>query len=524
MLKAILVDDEPSVLRAMAASVDWAGSGYVLSGTALNGMEALERVEADPPELVITDVKMPGMDGIALARAVRERWPDVELVIISGYDDFEYARAAMGCGVYEYLLKPTDALAMERALASARLRIEERKAYRESYRQMAGELAAAAPQLKARLLSEIAFGGTHWSGDVSERLRQYGCKVMSGPFYLCCLTFETGDVAEPEYLYWIDRNVDEATRDCFGALGDVEVFSTQSRRYILARMEVDDALERLNEHCASLLNDCRRRLQLRAYAAVSRCCMALDELPRAAADCSLALEYRGDGCVLFDEVSRVSGCTLSLHSEVDAIVLHLRMLDMEGAARMYRALCDRMGEGGALFSHYYSTALQLMLELYNLSSDAGVQGGLAPEMIARLGRCISPDSLRASVLDAIESVLRETEEAVRRKDSKVVADIREYVSANLGGDLSLPVIARHVHFSKNYICSLFKRETGENLVAYVTGRRVAAAKKLLKETQMKNYEVAAAVGYTDYFYFAQVFRKYTGTTMGDFHEAFGAKR
>jgi two-component system response regulator YesN len=524
MLKAFLVDDEPSVLRAMAASVDWCGSGFTLSGTAQNGREALGRIEADPPELVITDVKMPEMDGIALSRAVRERWPDAEVIIISGYDDFEYARAAMGCGVHEYLLKPTDACAMEQALSRARLRIEERKAYRQSYEQMAGELVAAAPQLRARLLSEIAFGGTRWSGAVEERLRQYGCRMLSGPWYLCCLAFEIGEVVEPEYLYWIDRNVDEAARGCFGEPGPAEIFSTQSRRYILAQADSDDALERLNECCANLLADCRGRLQLRAYAAISRCYETLGDLKQAAEDCQLALEYRGDDCVPFEEVSLVPDNPLSLHSELDAIVLHLRMLDFDGAAERFRALYDLMGARRALFSHYYSTALPILMELYNLSADAGVAGGSALEAISRLGHCVSPESLSACVIDAMKRVIRETGEAVHRKDSRAVADVKAYVLENLGGDLSLQAVARRVHFSKNYLCSLFKRETGENLVAYITGKRVAAAKKLLKETAMKNYEIAEAVGYTDYFYFAQVFRKHTGTTMSEFQEAFGAKR
>ena len=122
--RVLLADDEEEIRVGISRKIDWAGLGFQLVGEAENGQEALELAEQLRPDVVLTDIKMPFMDGLALSRIVREELPGIKIIIISGYDDFEYAREAISIGVDQYILKPVTRMSLRKVLQELKEKIE----------------------------------------------------------------------------------------------------------------------------------------------------------------------------------------------------------------------------------------------------------------------------------------------------------------------------------------------------------------------------------------------------------------
>src|SRR5690554_5964851 len=158
MIRVIVADDEYKVCQLICQLINWDELGMELVGTASNGIEALEMIEREKPDLVLTDIRMPGYDGIEVLKRVRENNPDIEFIIISGYSHFEYAQSAIEYGVSNYILKPIDAEVLNATLQKVRKRYMERRNQEEADLVLQEQQAANAARLRDMLLNDLESG------------------------------------------------------------------------------------------------------------------------------------------------------------------------------------------------------------------------------------------------------------------------------------------------------------------------------------------------------------------------------
>jgi two-component system, response regulator YesN len=197
--RVFLVEDEIVAREGMRNKVNWATAGFEFVGEAPDGEVALPLIENLQPDLLITDIKMPFMDGLQLSKIVRERMPWVKIVILSGHDEFNFAQAAVKLGVSEYLLKPITAAEIQQVLQRIAVQLDQEQAEREKLKQLQNQIQDNLTLQRERLLFQLVVGGVS-STEAIEQCQQLGLNIIA-PYYLVLLLKVKAGTAVPPLEY-----------------------------------------------------------------------------------------------------------------------------------------------------------------------------------------------------------------------------------------------------------------------------------------------------------------------------------
>lgn len=490
MLKAVLFDDEYIVLEALGALVDWRGLGIELAGTAGDGLSALATFREKRPDIVLTDIRMPGKDGLQLIEEILEEAPDTCCIVFSGFNEFEYVKRAIQLGVADYVEKPITEIGIERALRQALGRIGKREHLRELERKWSDsrqellekavwELAMHGGEAEAKWRdcfgpeADLVIGVTAMAAAETFGLPEhpaYRVVPVAGDFEKLAVVFH---LMELPHAYWDDVAGDLETAGIAVGVGGTY-------------REAGDAPRSLNE--------ARRALKS-------------------------ALFLRVKGVVRFGELGERFASPDALSEREEAIVLSMRsgnktllldqvelFLDYIRSAKMNPELAERE-----------------MLRLIYLSAEAAKEHGEPSVPASRdlsmphveireaAARGVLPDWFRAQIEAIAEQALKERE----RNKHAAVEQARLYIERNVTRDVSLQEAADHVGLNATYLSVLFKEVMGETYIKYLTRYRMEMAKTLLRKG-LKVCEVSEKVGYLTHRHFTEVFKKHTGRTPGQF--------
>ncbi|MDO5425198.1 MAG: response regulator transcription factor [Eubacteriales bacterium] len=521
MHTVLLVDDEPVILKSMRQVIPWEELGFQIIGTAADGEEALAFAQQRQPELVITDVMMPRMNGIELAKKLRNQFPGIEIVILSGYDEFDYAQSAMRAGVVEYLLKPTRKAELVAALQRIHGRISQKRAFQENMEKLKGEVQKQMQVMKNQFFCDLTYGAAGET-DLFAALREYRSPLQGRPYYLCCFDLDQDGpekaLPEKRALLWLQLNLILSAK-----MTEMEYFEYFERGLSLYHIfETEDGLEQV---LTEAIQELRGLTGVSVSVGISRQYRELGQLAAARRDCEIALEERcnlgENSCIPYEEVRLFEKDMQAFDQELrNAICVKIRALNQEAAETMVRELYEKMKSEKAIYQQFYSQTMRILLELYNLAGEDGtVQKGLE-KAFSRLSDYKTADALMELVIEWMRKVIQTADRKKGSRNQELVAQVTAYVEQNLGREITLQDAADAVHLSKNYLCSIFKKERGETFFQYLTTARMEKAKQLLKETDYKVYTIAEKTGYSDYAYFAQVFKKSVGVTAAEYREIY----
>ncbi len=472
MLKVILVDDERYVIDSLRATVDWRRHGFAVVGEARSGAAALELIRAQKPDLVFTDIRMPGMDGLELIRLATEEGLPARFVAVSGYAEFTYVQTAMKYGAVGFCLKPFDADEIESILRKVREAVEGRRSFLGfELLESLDEGTPAAWARALRILGELGFPCAEGvglavvvavgSGSFSLAPGVSSVEVRLGPqkrLHLACLP------AGAKGTDWLGIT---GVRDVSG-IGYAE--ATFTREGLRAGL--------LHADLAAHQHFVRPGTVLADYARIAH------DGARATAEThrlEAALESHDDAAVraALDRLREAA-------REGRLTIQHLLLAYNRTMAYLGRR--DAADREEYLFRHEQLAAL-------HPDADA-----MLDDLAARLGRT---GLGRTAALP----------EEIRNEKFR---EILRYVNQNFTRDLSLQSISAQFNFNANYLSQLFKKTLSTTFTDYVTTLRVAHASELLLATNLSVSEVAERAGYDDYFYFTRVFKKATGMTASGF--------
>ena len=530
MYQVLLVDDEPVILRNIRKVIDWEKFGFSVCATAQCGEEACELLKEYKPSLVITDVMMPQMNGIELAEFIGENYPKTEVIIISGYDEFDFARSAMRAGVMEYIMKPTKKEELELALWKVRERIQKKADLERNIRELKEEAEKNIPILKNQFFSELADKILPEGQNLLQSLKYYGSGLEGNPFRLWCFDLDREEIFDsiPEMreLLWVQLRM--IIRD--NIRGQFVNDSFVKGKHLFYVVEDSDTMPDgtpMEEVLETILSEFKNLTRTSLSVGVSCVYEEYHRLYMARKDCEAALEERcnmGEGsCIFYDEVRIFSGESVEYNHELmNQICMKLRALNKESAVKLIEKMYAEMRENKAIYQQFYSQTILILTELFNISPDEERKKKIR-DVISELNDYKTGDMLKALVLGITEEIVDEAAADSAGKNREIMGQIVRYVEEHLGEEISLTDVADAVHLSKNYLCSLFKREQGETFFSYLTKVRMERAKQLLRKTEHKVYVIAEMVGYTDYPYFSQVFKKHTGITAGEYREIYAGE-
>lgn len=519
--RVLLVDDEEEIRTGISRKIDWEAVGFSLVGEAGNGEEALELAEQLRPDVVLTDIKMPFMDGLELCRRLRQSLPAAKLVVFSGFDDFEYARQAVGMGVSEYILKPINAPELMEVLNKLRELLDRQRLERRDMETLRRRYEESLPILRELFYTRLLSGQLP-AEQVRDRAARYEIELPSGLWTAALVHAELsgdGEAGDRDELLLL--SVQSFLSEHFslaGCAARVVLFGDAAA--LLVQLSGADKLYPLLEELERLSLLCQSYLGISLTAGVGRPCQGPEELDRSVAGARSALDYRalaeGGRVIYIDDLEPQSATELSFEEEDQRqLSAAIKLGTPEQVKEEIQGLIERLRQTGLSLSRCRLFLLEVVTCLIRLTRS----GGVAVEEVFGANFTgavsISDFSSREELGRWLEERCLRLRELLgqRRTDSagRLVEQAKEYIAGHYSDEsLSVEALCSHIHLSPTYFSTLFKREVGMSFTAYVTQVRMEEAVRLLRDTDEKTYRVAERIGYSDPNYFSYVFKRQFG--------------
>lgn len=522
LYRIILVDDEEEVRKGIIRKIDWSRLGFEVVGDAENGAEALEKIEQLEPEVVMTDIRMPFMDGLTLTEKIRQKYPSMKVLIFSGFDDFEYAQQAIKLNVTEYILKPVNVEELSEILTRVKKNLDEEISQRRDAALLRESYQKSLPILREVFLNDLA-RGTADGHIIEEKLREYSVDILYAKKWVTALLhIEMDNPDRPDALQkeLVPISVRQIAEDNLKDYCRFTIFNSSAGITLIAAIDENQSQTELLDHLGDICKECRRVLDVTITIAVGHSCQDLSEISRGYQSAVDALGYKaivGTGHVIYiNDVEPVSRGKLKFdNADENDFITAVKFGPEEKIRETIKKLTERMGD-----AKVHARQQQLyMLSLFNCITRLMQQYDLTTREIfdteqqyldlpAAIGK---PEAFESWILEA---ALRIHESLNRERDNttkKVILEARRYIENHYQDpSLSVEMICRELHMSPAYFSTMFRKVTGQTYIAYLTEVRLQKAVELLNETDDKTYVIAQKVGYQEQNYFSYVFKKRFG--------------
>ena len=523
--RVLLADDEEEIRTGISRKIDWPRLGFSLVGEAGNGEEALELAEQLRPDVVLTDIKMPFMDGLELCRRLRQSLPAAKLVVFSGFDDFEYARQAVSMGVSEYILKPINAPELTAVLTKLREQLDRQRLERRDMETLRRRYEESLPVLRELFYTRLLSGQLS-PEQIRDRAVRYEIFLPQGLWTAALVHADApgdgGDAGRDELLLLSAQSFLEEHFSLDGCTARAVLFGDVIA--LLVRLSGPDRAYPLLGELVRLSLLSQSYLGIPLAAGVGLPCRGPEELNRSAAGARSALDYRvlagGVRVIYIGDLEPQPAAAPSFEEEDQrALSAAVKLGTQEQAEDVVRGLMDRLRR--ASLSQCDLFLLEVVTCLVRLTRS----GGLPVEEVFGEGFTGAVSVSEFSSLEELGSWLGERCGRLhdllgrRRSDSawQMVERAKDYIAGHYTDEqLSVEALCSHIHLSPTYFSTLFKREVGMSFTAYVTKVRMEEAARLLRETDEKTYRIAEATGFSDPNYFSYVFKRRYGVSPSKF--------
>lgn len=538
MYRVMIVDDEPLILAGIASLLDWNEYGCEISGKAANGQQALKLMEEQKPDIVITDIKMPGMDGIGFMKAVKERgWDDVIFILLTNLEEFSLARQALSLGAVEYLVKME--LTEEKLADSLRLAMERREMKRKA--EAAGTAVTVSREEAVRgYIEKLLTDGGTFSGEASSGNAGEASAQNQGEGYDSCLRRPVLAIISFNYGYE-GFSSDFTREDQKKVISFAEnIIEQMVKGYFdhscLVRRELNslvlvmstDGIEDYREQIRSLgekiISVVKDYFEVSVSVAVSSRKESLGEFGALLYEAMSATNYYFyhslDPVVFYSEECETS----ARHTGSFHIGFLKKDLSQAVALNDSGRLEEILDQVACLLREHNPSRQQAVNACANLYFflSSFFEDGEEPDfpyevnIMEKLGRLGTLGQIIQWINWFKEAVSRILE---RRRDTRVdkIAEmVREYVMEHYKERITLGQAAEALNISQGYLSTAFKKQSGESFTNYVSAIKIEKAKELIASHQYMMYEVSDLLGFDTPFYFSKVFKKVTGMSPKEY--------
>ena len=515
LYRVLLVDDEEDIREGISRKMDWLGLGFSLVGEAANGQDALELAESLRPDVILTDIKMPFMDGLELCRILTDRLPAARFVVFSGFDAFEYAKQAIQMNVVEYILKPINADELSAVLRRLKDQLDRERAERRNVELLRSRYTENLPVLRELFYANLLDGHIE-PGTERERAARLDIDLQ-GEEWAVGLAYIGSDRRDALSTLSVQKLLEETlTADrCKLSLYNDWVAVIVSLTESFTIYDLIRVLDRVCTLAASYLG-------LTLTVGVGAPCKELSGMARSAAEARTALEYRsmvGRGQVIYIGDLEPDGGQVLTFEEADerTLTAAVRLGSEQEVRDAAAALAGKIREANPSAGQYNLFLMELVTHLMKMTRRSGV----GVEEVFGTGFSLPIQDSALPSLEELEDWCAERylrlRTLIRRRQTdsagQTVETAKEYIRQHYAeSDLSVEKLCAYLHLSSTYFSTLFKRETGTSFTAYVTTVRMEAAAEAIRGTEEKTYLIAQRCGYEDPNYFSYVFKRHFGVT------------
>lgn len=544
MLKIFLAEDEVVVRETIKRMIPWEELGFELVGEAADGEMALPLLLRQQPDLLITDIKMPFMDGLTLARLAKKEIPGLKVVILSGYDDFNYAKQAIGIGVEDYLLKPITKNALIERLSEIRSRYEHEKTQKEYYEKFQREMQAYEKN-SSRDFFEALVGGSMDMMEVYKRAEKLGLDIVAEAYNVLIFTMncdEDFSGQRDEYSSWEAESL-ELLENFFAGHSSAMLFRSNIFSYGVLLKGQRETIEENTRACVDEIRKILSRQDGRRewFLAVGQSVDRLSQIQKSYHTASRAFSQRylyDENILYYDEMETMEHPGGQAETEDNA---YLQKVDVNALnpAILQKFLSNGLQEETENFvkDYFYAIGQEPMESLVfrnyvilnvrfsvisfikGLGCDTNeMESADTEEVLAESGK--NMESAIAYAKKMISQAIEIRDQNSGNKNHSILKTAVDFIDSHyMDEEISLNTVANVANVSSNHFSALFSQNMGQTFIEYLTTLRMNKAKELLRCTGMRSSEIAGEIGYKDAHYFSYLFKKTQGMTPSDYRKA-----
>ena len=546
MLKTFLVEDEVVIREMIKKMIPWEQYGFELAGEAADGEMALPLILKCKPDLLITDIKMPFMDGLTLCRLVKKELPDIRIVILSGYDDFNYAKQAISIGVEDYLLKPITKNAFIERLEEIHNRYEHEKTQREYYEKFRLEMQEYEKNASRDFFETLVRADSDLA-ELYRRADKLNLDIVAEAYNILIFTPDTSEGNYNSYDGCSDweAEVQDKINNYFLNHPVAILFRHQVFSYAILVKGQKDTIEKNTEECVKAIQDIMDRTEGRTdwFIAVGKSADRLSMLGHSyrTAVRANSFRYLYDGHILDYqslETRKENPSDSYRENSVQLRNVNINALnpailqkflgsglaeEVEDFIRDYFNAIGQEPMGSLVFRNYVvlNVRFSVLSFLKKLGcDDSEISGQETDNIVEETGKSIETAVAYCGKMLKKAIVLRD--ENAGNQNRSVLKLAVDFIDHNyMDEEISLNKATHVANVSANHFSALFSQNMGQTFTEYLTGLRMSKAKELLRCTAMRSNEIAGEVGYKDAHYFSYLFKKTQGMTPSEYRKTRG---
>lgn len=534
-IKVFLVEDEMVIRRGIKNSIDWEKEGYIFCGEASDGELAYPMIIKEKPDILITDIRMPFMDGLELCKLVKKELPNIKILILSGYDEFDYAKEAIRLGVTEYLLKPISSGKLLEALNGVSESIRREKEDKDLVRKYMEEMRENTEHEKQKFFEQMIAGNLSMA-DALETGKKYEMNLSAGMYNLLLFRFTLGEenrksgelLGEAEYAI---EKLTERLEYVFEFQRGVEGWA-----FLLMADNEEQMSERVKELSKDLEEIMKNYSTIAYFVGIGQPVARLRELEESFREAERALAAR-----FTMELNRIISVEdIRMAQNVDTLD------DIEitsfGEIEKTRTMLEKFLNNGAedeidefvdvYINELPEENLKSVLMRQYIIMDAyivmmsfcekieGIEGEMqaqAEELKNSMKTIQTLEEIKNYIRMLLKKIIGVRDTISGRRYSDIIEIAKDQIRKTyMSDEISLNTIAAEVGMSPSYFSSIFSKEMGKTFVEYLTEIRMDRAKELLMCSSMKTSEIGYEVGYKDPHYFSYIFKKTQNCTPKEF--------
>ncbi|AIQ42336.1 response regulator [Paenibacillus sp. FSL R7-0297] len=542
MYKLILAEDEEDVREGIIAQIDWEKYGFEVVEQAENGREAADAIDRLLPDVVVTDIQMPFMNGLQLAEWIRSRHPNTKIIILTGYDEFEYAQKAIKLQIDEYILKPFSSQELIDVLLKVRAAIETEIAEKENVFVLSEHYRKSLPVLREQFLSSLVSRRLR-SVEITEKSAEYGINLSGELFQSSVISIDyirpDRSSGVPEARPVSLRDTGDRNLQLFAVLNIAEeicqkhsfgkVFIHRDDVVLLSVSQGTDESE-MTARTFTILEEIRQNVQrflkLTVTAGAGTVCRMPSMLFNSFGDALQALDYRlilGNNRVIWIEDVESRSSQMLAYDELtqQSLIRTIKLGTVQELREVVDELFGGLDTAQVSTQDYQIFLLEIITSILRVAKESGSETndfiGSGISSLTELNKFNNMGEAKQWII-TVCSRLMDTIASERQSSYKQLIDqAKDYIRAHYEeSDISIGKVCQHLHISTGYFSSIFKKEMKMTFVSYLLQIRLEAAKEMLRSTELKAFEIAERIGFADPNYFSFCFRKKYGQSPKEY--------
>lgn len=524
MYKVMIVDDEPIIRQTIKKLVEDASLNLNIAFEAKNAIEAINYIEENNVDIIISDMKMPEADGVMLMEHIHLKHPDIKIIIVSGYSDFEYMKKAITYNAFEYLLKPVTFSEINDVLKKVIDAINKEKTFlkQEQYEEQKNKAK------KEHFFQDIAYGRIADSIEIRRTADDMGIKEINIKSYLIILGFrQLWDIAHQKYdgnlsllIFCIENILHEIIEF------DIFFKSDDKSKICIITHFADFNEEKINKYISkinSYLNSC---LGLTVIAGISLPFKRLENIYEAYKQAEEALLYNpvagGLSICYFKNIKYIHYSSIHIDDDLRILQKALESRSITEINTCFEKIKCKIMAGNATIKECHTIYIKIFMaietNIKKIKKDEFQKVFSYFNDFDHVAGIFNIEHIEYNFYRLIK-ILEEAFKTVEEDSSDdVINEVVDYIETNYHLDISLVDIAAKYHYEPTYFSKLFKSKTNKNFIEYLISVRIEKACALLKDSALKVNEISMLVGYENHQYFCQLFKKYTGMTPSEYRE------